>query len=100
MNENPKALGIWRMVGLHLIPGALITAFFFLTAPTVMRAGYPPLLAILLAILFILIPFELGYLLYQGKKQNGRISLQGIVLFRDRLPVWQLALLVVGLLIW
>ncbi len=64
---NTKTLGTWRMIALHLIPGALITAFYFLVAPLVIRAGYPPLAAILLAILVILIPFELGFLLYQGK---------------------------------
>lgn len=31
---------------------------------------------------FVLIPFELGYLLYQGKKRNGNLSLRGIVLYR------------------
>jgi len=100
MNENPRHLGVWSMIGLHLIPGALITTFFFLTAPTIIRAGYPPLLGLLLGIFFILIPFELGFLLYQGKKLNGRFSLKGIVLFREHLPDWQLALFVFILLAW
>ena len=67
MAKTIKPLGVWKMLGLHLVPGALITAFFFLTAPGLIRAGYPPLMALFLAILVILIPFELGFLLYQVK---------------------------------
>lgn len=98
--ETPKPLGVGQMLGLHLIPGALITAFYFLTAPAIIRAGYPPLMAILLAILVILIPFELGFLYYQGKKQNGRYSLDGIVLLREHTPIWQFVGLVFVLITW
>ena len=99
-NENPQPLGVRQMLGLHLIPGALITTFYFLTAPAIIRAGYPPLMAILLAILIILIPFELGFLYYQGKKLNGRYSLEGVVLLRDQTPIWQFVLLVFALVMW
>ena len=98
--QNPTPLGIWQMLGLHLIPGALITIFYFLTAPAIIRAGYPPLMAILLAILVILIPFELGFLYYQGKTLNGLFSLEGIVLLREKTPIWQFVLLVIGLISW
>ena len=99
-NDPPKPLSIWQMLGLHLIPGALLTIFYFLIAPAIIRAGYPPMLAILLAILVILIPFELGFLYYQGKKLNGRYSLEGVVLLRDRTPTWQFVLLAFILISW
>ena len=41
----------------------------------------------LLAIPITLVPVELGYLLVQGKKRNGRYSLEGIVLYRQPLPI-------------
>jgi membrane protease YdiL (CAAX protease family) len=100
VSENPNPLGVWQMLGFHLIPGALITAFFFLAAPSVIQAGYPPIMSLFLAILLILIPFELGFLYYQGKKLNGRYSLEGIVLFRERIPTWQFILLVFALVSW
>jgi len=99
-NESPKPLSIWQMLGLHLIPGAMITVFFFLTAPAIIRAGYPPIMSLFLAILLILIPFELGFLYYQGKKLNGRYSLEGVVLLRERIPTWQFVLLVFALVSW
>jgi CAAX protease family protein len=99
-SETPTPLGVWQMLGLHLIPGALITVFFFLTAPAVIHAGYPALMSLWLAILLILIPFELGFLTYQGKKLNGRYSLEGVVLFRERIPTWQFVSLVAALVMW
>ncbi len=61
-------------------------------------AGYPTLMALLLCILFILIPIELGILYYQGRKRNGRLSLEGVVLNRERLPVWTFLWMVPALL--
>jgi uncharacterized protein len=100
MNHQIQSQTIQQSLAFHLVPGALITAFYFITAPIVMKAGYPPLMAILLAILFILIPFELGVLYYQASKQTGPISLNTVVLNRDILPVWQYFLLVPLLIGW
>ena len=96
----PEQHSVGRSVVLHLLPGALITLFFALTAPLARGLGLPSLLAILLAIPFVLIPFELGYLLREGRRRNGRLSLEGVVLYRQPVPPWQFALLVVGLFIW
>jgi membrane protease YdiL (CAAX protease family) len=98
--EAPGQMPLGRSILLHLVPGALITAFYFLTAPAIQRAGLPPLAALLLAILIVLIPFELGWLLVLGHRRNGRLSLDGIVLYRQRLPWWNYALLIPAFLIW
>lgn len=100
VNDNPEPLGVLQMLGLHLIPGALITLFFFLATPAVIQAGYPPIMSLFLAILIVLIPFELGVLYYQGRKLNGRYSLKGVVLLRDQVPTWQFVLLVFVLITW
>ncbi len=89
-----------RSVLLHLLPGALITLFFALVAPVARSFGLPSLFAIFLAIMFVLIPFELGYLLWQGKKRNGRLSLEGVIVYREPTPAWQFLLLVLGLFAW
>ena len=57
-------------------------------------------MALFLAILVILIPFELGFLLYQVKKANGRLNLKGIVDFREKLPAWQFVLFSAALFVW
>jgi hypothetical protein len=98
--DLPEQMPLGRSILLHLLPGALISAFYFLATPYVQRAGYPPLAALLLGILLVLIPFELGWMLILGLRRNGRLSLQGIVLYRQPLPWWNYALLVPAFLIW
>ena len=87
-----------RTLVLHLLPGALITVFYAGAAPVVRSFGFPSLMAIFLAIVFVLIPFELGYLLYRARKEDS--SLGGIVLYREPVPRGQLAVLVASLFVW
>ena len=74
---------------LHLLPGLLITAGYFVLIGPLGRSGYPSIMALMLPIVFILIPLQLGYLLVQGKRINGRYSLQGVVSYRQSIPTWQ-----------
>ncbi len=78
-----------RSILLHLFPGMLIAALYFLAVGPVQAWGFPSYMALLLAIPFVLVPVQLGYLLYQGRKRNGRFSLAGIVVYCERIPVWQ-----------
>jgi uncharacterized protein len=78
---------------LHISPGILVTVVFVLIRPLLDSSGYPPLLAFLLAVLLIDIPFMLGVMLNEGKKLNGRYSLEGVVLYRSKLP-WKTFILV------
>ena len=88
-------------IALHLLPGALIVLFYAgVGIPVATRLGLPPLAGLLLAVLVILLPAELGYLCYLGVKRNGRLSLEGIVLYRERLPARQTAGYVAALVVW
>jgi len=84
-----------------LLPGVLIAAFYFLVGvPVAEGLGYPALLGLLLSVVFVLLPSELGWLLYLGWRRNGRPSLEGVVLYRERVPVRRLVLLGLALLVW
>jgi len=85
---------------LHLLPGVLITLAFILLGPWFKANHLPPILAILLPILFVLIPFELCFLYYQGYRRNGRLSLEGIVLYREPLPIKEYFIFPLVLLVW
>jgi membrane protease YdiL (CAAX protease family) len=89
---------IARSVVMHLLPGALITAFYIGVAPVVRDLGFPSLMALYLAIAFVLIPVELGYLLYQARKEG--VSLGRVVPYREPVPRGQLVGLVVVTFIW
>ena len=78
-----------KSIILHLAPGILTGAFYFLVREPLHTIGYPSMMALMCAIIVVLIPVELGYLLYEGKKKNGRFSLQGVILYRTSIPTWQ-----------
>jgi CAAX protease family protein len=89
---------IARSVVLHLLPGALITAFYVGVAPVVRGLGFPSLMALYLAIVFVLIPVELGYLLYRARTEG--VALSRVVLYREPVPRGQLVGLVLVTFIW
>jgi uncharacterized protein len=89
-----------RLVALHLLPGLLATAAYVASVPLVRGWGFPTLLAAYLVLPGVIIPVELGYLLYQGGLRRGRPSLRGIVQYREPIPVRQYFLFVPLLLVW
>ena len=89
-----------RSIALHLLPGVLLLAFFVVVGPRVERLGAPSFLGLMLGAASIILPFEIGVLLYQGKRRNGRVSLEGVVLYREPIPRWHYVALVVPGLAW
>jgi membrane protease YdiL (CAAX protease family) len=81
---------------LHITPGILVTVAFLVLKPMLDSTGYPPLLAFLLAILLIDIPFMLVVMLNEGKKLNGRYSLSGVALYREKVSWKTFTLVFVG----
>ena len=69
---------------LHLYPGGVILGLYLLFVPVANRLGYPPLLALMLAALIVLVGLELGHLLFEGYKRNSRWSLGGIILYKEK----------------
>jgi uncharacterized protein len=78
-----------QSVILHLLPGIMVGGFYFLARQPAANMGYPSIVALILGYAFILIPVELGYLLYQGKKKTGRFTLRAIISYRNSIPRWQ-----------
>ena len=94
----PHSIGM--SLALHLLPGVAMLAFVALVAPLMRSWGLPPLFAGKLAILFVLVPVELGYLLYLGRKRNGHLSLQGVVRYREPIPLWQYLVFTPAMFVW
>jgi len=97
--DKPQQHTLGRTVGLHLLPGVLAVVMYILVTPVMMRLGYPPLFAAYLVIPATVIVFELGYLLVQGRRQDGLPSLRDVVRYREALPARQYAVLVPLLLV-
>ena len=88
------------IVALHVLPGAITAALYGGAGPWVARRRRPSALALLPATLAGGSAFEFGYLLYQGNRRNGRLSLDGVVLNRDGLTRQQYVRLMPPLLLW
>ncbi len=91
---------VLRSVVLSLTPGFLALLFLLVIAPPANQMGLSSTPLIFIAIAVVLVPFELGYLLIQGKKLHGRFSLHRIILFNERIPLRQAIVFIPLLLIW
>jgi CAAX protease family protein len=70
-------LSTLRIVVLHLAPGAVGGLVYVLVAGPVMTAGFPPLMALLIAIVVAIIPIELGVIVRASRLEatgRGRFS--------------------------
>jgi membrane protease YdiL (CAAX protease family) len=100
LEQDVQPHSIWQSILLHLLPGALLLVFYVLIVPIVENLGLPRRFASLFGVFLVLIPFQLGVLFYEGKKRNGKFSLQGVIVYRERIPLWQYFLWVPLLLLW
>jgi membrane protease YdiL (CAAX protease family) len=83
---------ISETIAYHLFPGIVILAGYLVITPPLRKAGLPSVMSLWLICLMVLVPLELGILYWQGKKRNGRFSLEGIVLNREKTPLMTLIL--------
>lgn len=97
---NTKQHSILKSVFLHLLPGAAGTVAYVIITPIIIEHGYPSMLGILIAAAVVILPIELVYLLYQGKRINNSLSLKNIVFYREVLPKWQYVVIPLGLVTW
>lgn len=95
-----EQLSFFRALLLHLAPGMGIVLLRWLVTPWLLDRGFPAELGFLLGVALVTLPLELGYLLYLGKKRNGIFSLRGIVLYTQKMPLWQYGALFLPFLIY
>lgn len=107
MNENSakscspvRQHSFFQTIVLHLFPGVLITIAFVLLGPWLKHNHLPPILALLIPILLVLIPFELGWICLQGYRRNGKFSLSGVISNLDSLPPKSYLIFIPILLSW
>jgi hypothetical protein len=85
------------LLALHIVPGALMTAGFVLFAPVVETLGFPPIAALLAAIVLVLVPIELGVLAWTARHENAGVA--DLIPYRRHMPGRQWAILVPGLVL-
>lgn len=96
LNRSTSSLpqhSLLKSILLHILPGALVTLGFITLKPLLAQSDYPPLLAFLLAILLIDLPIMWGVMLYEGWKQDERLSLDRVLAYRNKVS-WKRFILV------
>lgn len=82
-----------KSVTLHLLPGILGGAGYFAFVPVVKANGFPSIMALIIAAVFVLIPFEFGFLLFQ-KRVTGQNLFNGVIRYLKQIPFWQYIILI------
>lgn len=97
-----EQLGFGWMIVLHLLPGALAMTLMLIVSSLLKDIGLPPSVPVLFVFVApILILMQIGFLYYKGWKSNGKFSLHGVVLYREKpLPWWKLIALTLPILAW
>ena len=80
---------IAKLLLLHLLPAFIWLIFYIPLARIASEKGIPTMFVMYILVALILVPFEMGFLYYQGKKINGKLSLKGVILYREKMPWWQ-----------
>jgi membrane protease YdiL (CAAX protease family) len=93
---SPEQHSLPRSIALHLLPGAALFGFVLVAAVL----GIPAILALLIGIALVVVPIELGYLLYEGRSKSGRWSVWEVVDYREPMPARRIALWTVPLVAW
>jgi membrane protease YdiL (CAAX protease family) len=93
---SPEQHSLRRSIALHLLPGAALFAFVLVAA----ALGMPAILGLLVGIALVIVPLELGYLLYQGRSKTGRWSVWAAVDYREPMPARRIAMWAVPLVAW
>ncbi len=92
---SPDQHSLARSIALHLLPGVALGVFVLVAAQWL-----PAVVALLVGIGLVIVPLELGYLLYQARRRNGSWSMEGVILYRERHPARTVALWAVPLVLW
>ncbi len=90
----------WRLLLLHLAPGAIFTAFLMLAVPVLTAREIDPAFALFAGIGLVLVPLELGYLALHAHRTTGSWSPLAVVDYRRPLPVRQLVRIAAVLVTW
>lgn len=91
---------IGQTIFLHLFPGVLVVGIYLACIPLFQWWGLPTIFALMAAILVGVIPYQVGYVFYQAKKQNRTFSLKGVFAYNQRSSWWFYVLISVVFLLW
>lgn len=83
----------------HFYPGVLITIFFSVITPFMVKSGLPPQLSMLMAIAVVVVPVFLLHL-KKAKQKEGARRIRDLVVYNEKLATKKLILYTAGLIVF
>ncbi|MTI71364.1 MAG: CPBP family intramembrane metalloprotease [Firmicutes bacterium] len=95
-----KIKKIIKLIALFLVPGVLVAiAYAFLASP-ILKIEFPSIVILGLAALTVLVPVEMGIILFQSKRELGVFSIKKMITYQNSLPIKKYLLIVPIILFW
>jgi hypothetical protein len=85
---------------MHILPGLPIMLVYITLAPLGIKWGIPTIFTLTSAIIFALIPVQMGILLWQGYRIHGHLTLKDVIYFRQAISKKRATLDIIMILIW
>ena len=85
-----KKFGILGMLLRVFLPTIVLSSLYLLIGW--FCRSIPHILLFCLIALFTMIPIELGFILYDSKREDGRCSLKSALVGQEKIPLWQMIL--------
>jgi len=89
-----------KLVALFLVPGAITATAYYLLITPVINMGYPNMIALVIACIFVLIPLLFGIIYFSYKRENKAFSLSKVITYKKPIAIKHYLWLVPVLLIW
>jgi len=100
-DARPRSeIALGSQIILHLLPGVLLALAYTGLGALFHRNGLPSILGFYAASVLVLFPFEIGVPILLEKREGGQARFKEVFLFRESLPLWQMALLILGSFLW
>lgn len=87
MKQEPEIRSIWKLIILHLLPGAAASLIYYLLLKAGFMGQYPKQVILVIAGLVTIVPLQLGYLCYVAKKETGTFRIFAILGLQNKLQV-------------
>ena len=87
ITEEIKEHTMVQSIFWHLFPGILGGIIYFLTIDLVKDLGYPSIAALILSGMLIIVPIELGTLIYQSRKNQQKLFGETVRYF-EPIKIW------------
>ena len=100
MNVKLEKNTMANTVFLHLFPGVIMLIIYIMLVPVVAKNGFPNNIAMCITDIIVLVPVELGILLYVSKKKTGTYNIKTLFPYLEKAAVKEYIIFALIMAVW